>query len=68
MKSKSTAVLLCFFLGGFGAQAFYLDRTVRGVLSLVFFWTFIPTMIAFVEFFILLCMSDIEFNRKYNEQ
>ena len=32
MKSKSTAYLLWFFLGGFGAHKFYLGKTGTGIL------------------------------------
>nr|WP_257719828.1 TM2 domain-containing protein [Psychrobacter urativorans] len=60
-----TAALLAFFLGGFGAHKFYLGKVGMGILYLIFFWTFIPAIIAFIEFIILLVMSDDEFNRKY---
>ena len=36
-----------------------------GILYLVFCWTFIPALIAFVEFILLLTMSDEKFNQKY---
>jgi TM2 domain-containing membrane protein YozV len=66
MKSKSTAAILAFFLGGIGIHKFYLNRSGQGILYLLFFWTFIPGLIAFIEFFIYLFMSDREFNAKYN--
>ena len=66
MKSKTTAVVLAFFLGGFGAHRFYLGQSGRGILYLVFCWTLIPAIIAFIDFFCLLLMSEDEFNRKYN--
>lgn len=34
-KSKTTAILLCVFLGCFGAQRFYLGYTGLGVLGLL---------------------------------
>lgn len=64
-KSKIAAVLLAFFLGGFGAHKFYLGQVGSGILYLIFFWTFIPAIIAFIEFIILLTMSDESFNQKY---
>jgi len=64
-KSKLAAALLAFFLGGLGAHKFYLGRVGQGILYLVFCWTFIPAIIAFVEFIILLTMSNESFNQKY---
>ena len=52
-KKTSTAILLALFLGGLGIHHFYLERTWEGVLSVLFFWTFIPGLIAFVELFFL---------------
>lgn len=45
-KSTSTGILLALFLGGIGAHWFYLGRTGRGVVYLLFCWTFIPEIIA----------------------
>ncbi|MDX2255154.1 MAG: NINE protein [Pseudanabaenaceae cyanobacterium bins.39] len=66
MKSRTTAILWCFFLGGIGAHRFYLGQAGIGILYLLFFWTFIPAFVAFIEFIMLLVMSDSEFNRKFN--
>ncbi|WP_445631222.1 NINE protein [Nostoc sp. DSM 114167] len=67
MKTKSTAIILCFFGGWLGIHKFYLGENVAGILYLLFFWTCIPSLIAFVEFFVLVLMSDTEFNTKYNQ-
>jgi TM2 domain-containing membrane protein YozV/ribosomal protein L40E len=64
-KSKIAAALFVFFLGGFGAYKFYLGQMGTGLLYLIFFWTFIPAFIAFIEFIIFLTMSDESFNQKY---
>ncbi len=64
-KSRVTAALLAFFLGGFGVHKFYLGRIVWGIVYLVFFWTFIPAVVAFVEFIVYLTMSDEAFAEKY---
>ncbi len=64
-KSKTTAILLALFLGGFGAHKFYLGKTGMGVLYLLFFWTFIPSIAALVELIIYICTSDQDFKKKY---
>ncbi|EOW7235823.1 TM2 domain-containing protein, partial [Cronobacter sakazakii] len=51
--------------GGFGAHKFYLGKIGQGLLYLIFCWTFIPSIIAFVEFIIYLCDTDENFARKY---
>lgn len=66
MKSKTTATVLCFFLGGFGIHRFYLGQTGLGVLYLIFFWTCIPALIALIDFIGFLLMSEETFNQKYN--
>jgi len=66
MKNKGVAILLCFFLGGLGAHKFYLGQIGLGVLYLLFFWTFIPAIIAFFEFFMIIFTPDDEFNRRFN--
>ena len=65
-KSKGTAVVLALFLGGIGIHKFYLDRSGQGMLYLLFCWTFIPSFLAFIDFIVLLCTSENEFDEKYN--
>jgi TM2 domain-containing membrane protein YozV len=45
---------------------FYLGQAGLGILYLVFFWTLIPAIVAFVEGIIYLTMSDADFDAKYN--
>lgn len=66
MKSKTTAVILTLFLGGIGIHKFYLGQSTQGIFYLLFCWTFIPTILAFFQFFGLILMSDYAFNVKYN--
>ena len=61
-----TAGLLALFVGGFGVHKFYLGQAGIGVVYLLFCWTGIPGIIAFIEGIILLTMSDDDFNAKYN--
>ncbi len=64
-KSRIAAALLAFFLGGFGIHKFYLGQTGWGVVYLLFCWTLIPAIAAFVEVIILITMSDARFAEKY---
>lgn len=66
MKNRGVAIVVCFFLGGLGIHKFYLGQNLAGIVYLLFCWTFIPGLIAFVEFFMLLFMSDREFDAKFN--
>lgn len=64
MKSKTTAILLCFFLGGLGAHKFYLGQTGMGVLYLLTCGILgIGTLIDFIK---LICMNEQTFNAKFN--
>lgn len=65
-KSRTTAGILAIILGNFGAHHFYLRRPGLGILYLIFFWTWIPSVIGFIEGIIYLCMSDRDFDQKYN--
>lgn len=64
MKSKTTAVLLAFFLGGLGIHRFYLKETGMGILYLLTAGLLgIGTLIDFIR---LLVMKEDDFNAKYN--
>lgn len=64
-KDKTTAGILAILLGGVGAHKFYLGKTGRGILYLVFCWTFIPSIIGLIEGITYLTKTDAEFQDKY---
>lgn len=64
-KSKLAAFLLAWLLGGIGGHKFYLNRVGQGLLYLVFCWTFIPALIAFIEGLVYITMDDERFWQKY---
>jgi TM2 domain-containing membrane protein YozV len=64
-KSKLAAALLAFFLGGMGVHRFYLGQWGWGLLMFGTFWTFIPSLVALVDFIRYLVMSEDEFQRRY---
>lgn len=73
-KSKYTASLLAFFLGGLGIHWFYLNRPSKGVIYLLcgtVGWIFIlPVLIiiimCFVDSLLLWIKSDEKFDIEYN--
>lgn len=65
-KSKTVAAVLAILLGGFGIHKFYLKQIGWGIAYIIFCWSYIPAVIGFIEGIILLCMSEREFDEKYN--
>lgn len=66
MKSKNATSFLALFLGGIGIHRFYLGQTAKGILSLIFFWTYIPLFISIIDFIVFITISEEKFNLKYN--
>jgi len=64
-KDKTTAGIFALLLGGLGIHKFYLGQTGAGIVYLLFFWTCIPALIAFVEGILFLTMSDEAFAERY---
>ena len=60
------AGLLALFVGGLGIHRFYLGQW-WGLFYLLFFWTFIPAIIAFFEGIVFLCTSDEAWNLRYGD-
>lgn len=62
---RKKALLLCLFLGLFGAHRFYLNEHGRGVAYLAFSWTLVPLVLSVIDAAFLLKMSDDEFSEEY---
>lgn len=67
-KNKVLAGILAIVFGGIGVHKFYLGRIGQGILYLLFFWTYVPAVVGFVEGIVYLCMSDESFCRKFGRK
>lgn len=63
-KSRIVAGVLALLVGGLGIHKFYLGKIGLGIVYILFFWTFIPAIIAFVEGIIYLVQDDKTFSLK----
>lgn len=68
MKSRTIAAILAFVFSFIGAHNFYLGRTGRGILCVIFCWTYIPTLLSLFDAIHFFSMSDAEFNQQFNQQ
>ncbi|HBZ08525.1 MAG TPA: TM2 domain-containing protein [Bacillus bacterium] len=66
-KSKVAAGILGILLGGFGIHKFYLGKWFQGLIYLIFCWTYIPSIIGFIEGIIYLISNDEDFARKHDK-
>lgn len=66
MKSRIVAAILAFVFSFIGAHNFYLGKTGKGILCVLFCWTYIPTLISFFDAIRFLVMSDADFDKEYN--
>lgn len=66
-KSKVAAGLLAIFLGGFGIHRFYLGQW-WGIFYLLFFWAWIPGLVALIEGIVFLASSEESWNQKYGNK
>lgn len=64
-KTKTAATLFALFLGALGGHKFYLGSWGWGVVYLIFFWTYIPLLLAIAELIRYITLSDAAFQEKY---
>jgi len=69
MSKRISAVIITFLFGAFGIQWFVFKKKAHyplfGILSVLFFWTTIPTWIAWYHIITILMMDDAAFEKKY---
>jgi TM2 domain-containing membrane protein YozV len=66
MKNRIIAIVIAALFGQFGIHYFYLGDRDKGLLALLFSWTFIPRLVSFIDLVRYAKMSDEEFNQRYN--
>lgn len=64
-KNRRLAAVLAIILGSFGVHKFYMGNVKKGILYLLFFWTFIPTVLGVYSGIRYLLMDDEKFQEKY---
>ena len=62
-RNPTTALILTAVLGGVGAHRFYLREWGWGIAYVLFFWTYIPSIISIIE-----CAQIRSRTTKYNER
>lgn len=65
IKNKLVAGILAILLGSIGVHKFYLGQKSKGILFLLFFWTYIPGILGLIEGITILCSNDENFQIKY---
>ena len=60
-------IVLCLVGGFIGLQEFYRKKVGLGVLAVLFFWTGIPSVVAFIEAIVWLFRGEGEFLSEYGE-
>jgi TM2 domain-containing membrane protein YozV len=68
MRNRPFAICLALILGGLGIQHFYLGNIGLGILCMLFCWTGIPFILAFIHALMLLSMSERKFHEKYGDK
>lgn len=66
MINRTTAAIVALLVGGLGIHRFMTKQVGLGIVYLLFCWTFIPSIVAFIDFIIWITMSDEAFDAKYN--
>ena len=65
IKNKIVAALLAILLGALGIHKFYLGQGGKGILYILFCWTYIPGILGLIEGIMILTSNDENFQLKY---
>ena len=59
-------IILCIMGGFMGLQEFYRGKIGLGIFAVLFFWTGIPAIVAFIEAVVWLFRGEDEFNKEFD--
>ena len=65
IKNKLVAALLAILLDALGIHKFYLGQGGKGILYILFCWTYIPGILGLIEGIMILTSNDENFQLKY---
>lgn len=66
MKNRGVAIMLALLLGWVGFHRLYDGRVGSGVVMFLFFWTWIPCLIAIYDVVMYLVIGEERFQKKYS--
>jgi TonB family protein len=66
VKSQNVTVVLAVLIGALGVHRFYLGKILTGVLYLLFCWTGIPALLAYIEAVVYTFTSQDSWARQHN--
>ena len=67
-KSYCAFIVLCLIGGFIGLQEFYREKYFLGILSVLFCWTGLPYLVAYIEALVWLFKDENEWNLNYGLQ
>lgn len=67
-RNRLCAGLFGILLGTFGVQEFYMGKTTAGILSVLFMWTGIPSIVGLVKGIIYICQPNEEFKAHISDK
>ena len=62
-KNKGAYIFLALFFGGLGIHKFFIGKIGQGIAYLLFFWTLIPAVIAWLDILIAIFTNEEDWKK-----